>query len=209
MKISSPSVPPSSVSVLASTKTRKHIQAGSASSGSQIEDPWLTGQDPWARHKQSSGDAPKTTNGAAAKIKEVHQQLRWEVDDAVQSSLAERQALDTATEPRFQRLESNLTELRAQGQKFESWFAEAGKRMDQQAKDVTAVQAAVTGQQQELGKLQSQMAAQGELVQNTVNQAVVTMRSDLNSQLSTQLNAQMEQFQALLSKKQREGRSRS
>ena len=75
--------------------------------------------------------------------------------------------------------------------------------------EVSAIQTAVASQQQDITQLQGQVAAQGELVQHTVNQAVVTMRADLNTQLSTQLGAQMEQFQALLTKKKRDGRSRS
>ena len=209
VQVSNHATPPAQISVLASSRTRKHIYAGPSGSRASTEDPWANGQDPWTKFRNGQGEAPKATTGATEKIREVHQQLRQEVDEAVQTSLAERKKLDCATEGRFQQLETSLTELRAQGQKFESWFTEAGKRMDQTSLEVGALKTAVQGQQQELGHLQGQMAAQGEMIQNTVSQAVVTMRSDLNSQLSTQLNAQMEQFQALLSKKQREGRSRS
>ena len=209
VQVSNHATPPAQISVLASSRTRKHIYAGPSGSSASTEDPWANGQDPWTKFRNGQGEAPKATTGATKKIREVHQQLRQEVDEAVQTSLAERKKLDCATEGRFQQLETSLTELRAQGQKFESWFTEAGKRMDQTSLEVGALKTAAQGQQQELGHLQGQMAAQGEMIQNTVSQAVVTMRSDLNSQLSTQLNAQMEQFQALLSKKQREGRSRS
>ena len=209
VQISSPVTPPLPLPVLASSKTRKHIHAGSASSSSTGEDPWANGQDPWAKYRRGQPEVPKATAGAASKIKEVQQQLKQEVDDAVQSSLAERRALDEATEHRFQKLETGLTELRAQGQKFENWFSEAGKRMDQQAGEVHSLQQAVQSQRQEIGQLHGQIATQGEVMSNTVSQAVVTMRNDLNTQLSTQLTAQMEQIQALLSKKQRDGRSRS
>ena len=139
----------------------------------------------------------------------MKEQLKQEVEEAVQASLAERTGQDEATESRFRKLESGLNELHAQSRKFETWFAEAGKRMDQHAKEVGAMQGALQCQKQEIGQLQTQVAAQGDLVQSTVAQAVVTMRNDLNTQLSTQLTAQMEQFQALLSKKNRDGRSRS
>ncbi|CAE7493588.1 eco47IIM, partial [Symbiodinium pilosum] len=134
-------------------------------------DPWANGQDPWAKFKQSNGDAPKVSASATAKIQEVHAQLRQEVDEAVQSSLAEREQLDGATESRFQQLETSLTELRTQGQKFESWFAEAGKRMDQTALEVGALKTTMQGQQYELSQLQGQVAVQGKMVQNTVSQA--------------------------------------
>ena len=209
VQISSSQAPSAAARVLASSKTRRHIQETPAAASSSTEDPWAQGQDPWARYKNAATEAPKPTPGAAAKIQEVHQQLKQEVDVAVQSSLAERKAHDEATESRFLRLEAGLTELQTQGRKFENWFAEAGKRMDQQSKEVGAIQQAMQGQQQELAQMQGQMAAQGEQVQQAVSQAVMTMRSDLNSQLSTQLSAQMEQFQALLSKSQRSGRSRS
>ena len=192
VQVSNQVVPPAQLSVLASLRTRKHIHAGAPSASGSSEDPWANGQDPWAKFRSSQGEIPKATAGATAKIKEVHQQLRQEVDEAVHASLAERKQLDCATEGRFQQLETSLTELRTQSQKFESWFSEAGKRMDQTSLEVGALKTAMQSQQQELGHLQGQMAAQGEMIQNTVSQAVVTMRSDLNSQLSTQLNAQME-----------------
>ena len=193
-------------SVFASQKTRRHIKDMPASSTQlPTEDPWVGGLDPWAKYKGSSTDTQKPTAGATAKIQEVQKQLREEVDAAVQSSLQERLSLDNATESRFQKLESNLAELRAQGQKFEHWFSDASKRMDQQTKDVGTLQQTVQSQQQELVQLQGQVAAQGDVVQ----QAVTTIRSDLSTQLSTQFTAQMEQFQALFAKKKREGRSRS
>ena len=209
VQISNSVVPPPRAQVLASSRTRKHINSSPLGSGATTDDPWANGQDPWAKFRGGVSEAAKATSGAAAKIKEVHQQLKMEVNEAVQSSLAERKQFDNATESRFQQLETSLTELKAHGKKFESWFAEAGKRVDQQAIEVGALKAAMHGQQQELTQLQGQVTAQGEMVQQTVSQAVVAMRNDLNTQLSTQLNAQMEQFQALLNKKQREGRSRS
>ena len=173
--------PPTPLAVLASSKTRKHIHAGSASSFGPGEDPWAHGQDAWAKYRNGQSEAPKATAGAASKIKEVQQQLKQEVDDAVQTSLAERRAMDEATEHRFQKLETGLTELRAQGQKFESWFSEAGRRVDQQASEVDSLQKAVQSQRHEIGQLHGQIATQGEILNNTVSQAVVTMRNDLNT----------------------------
>ena len=161
VQISSPVTPPTPLPVLASSKTRQHIH-GSASSSGPSEDPWAHGQDPWAKFRNGQSEAPKATAGAASKIKEVQQQLKQEVDDAVQTSLAERRAIDVATEHRFQQLETGLTELRAQGQKFESWFSEAGRRMDQQATEVDSLQKAVQSQRQEIGQLHGQIATQGE-----------------------------------------------
>ena len=208
VQISTVAMPPPPLPVLASSKTRKHMHSGTAGSASVVEDPWANGQDPWTKYRAGS-EVPKPTSGAASKIREVQQQLKQDVEEAVHASLAERNGQEEATESRFRKLEAGLNELHAQGRKFEHWFAEAGKRMDQQASEVGAMQNALQSQRQEIGQLQTQVAAQGDLVQSTVAQAVVTMRNDLNTQLSTQLNAQMEQFQALLSKKNREGRSRS
>ena len=173
VQVSSPSTPPVSMPVLASTKTRRRMNTGTSSVGLQADDPWAHGQDPWAKFRSNNPAAPKATAGAAAKIKEVHEQLKHEVDEAVQTSLAERKRLDTATEDRFRRLETDLTELKAQGQKFENWF---GKRMDTSAMEVGAIKQALQGQQHELSQLQGQVAAQTEMVQSTVSQAVVTMR---------------------------------
>ena len=138
----------------------------------------------------------------------MKEQLQQEIESAVKASLAE-QVPQGENEARFKRLESSVMELQAQGKQFEGWFSEASKRMERQSLEVGAIQTAVASQQQDITQLQGQVAAQGELVQNSVNQAVITMRADLNTQLSTQLGAQMEQFQEILGKKKRDSRSRS
>ena len=213
MQISTGPAPLVKTAILASAKTRKHTQGGQSFAAGSNDDPWAQGQDPWSLYRAAPSEKPRHTAEAATKIQEVHKQLQQEVATAVKALLAEQSQAGTDTEARFQKLESSVAELQAHGRKFENWFSEASKRMEQQSLEVGAIKQAVGAQQQDIAQLPGQVASQGEMVQNTVNQAVVTMRSDLNSQLTTQLSAQMEQIQALLKSKHRansrEGRSRS
>ena len=153
--------------ILASKKTQQHLKkqdkhqqhsslpggSSSSSSGQQAlppADPWAT-YDPWSRYKGTHCDQKK--NGDVdmvphSKQQEIEDSLRGELKDelhhALESSLLE--SLQQKNDTRFSRLETDMQELRSQGHKFESWFADAAAANAQMQSQVQDIQQELSGQ---------------------------------------------------------------
>ena len=143
------------------------------------------------------GDSQPST-ATVAKLTQIEDGLRQDLESLVRkqmeaSAVASRPGL-TDQEARLQTLEVNMTELKHQNQKFESWFQGFGTKVNDQAQAVAGLQQTVQAQQQELSQFRSE-------VQVSVSQAVSSMQSSVSEQLATQLQGQMEQIQALFSEK--------
>ena len=65
--------------------------------------------------------------------------------------------LKDATEQRFQKLETGLTELREQNQKFEHWFGEAGQSTAALRQDVTNLTAQVKENQNNINTMSGEI----------------------------------------------------
>ena len=155
--------------ILSSTKTKSMLKKtpGSKQTNSAVDKeniaPW-SGLDPWGgynKFKESDEQAmqqPRTSK---------YDRLQWQVQDIVEINKDEN-------EERFLKLETGITELRQQNQKFESWFCEAGQS-----------NAAL---KQEMNQLSSQVKEH--------QQSISCMSNDIRSGFAN--------IEALLSKKQRQ-----
>ena len=158
-----PQEPPT---LLATSTTRKFLKASkSVATGSA--DPWTSGPDPWG------GWQPTTANVVQGpdKLKQLETRLKQSVDDAIKQRAeadesmggnAPDPAFVAATEARFARLEVGVTELQAQGQKFEGWFNQ-----------MSQTEAAMANQVDSLSK---QVEVQGHQIEQT--------RAELHTQVS-------------------------
>eukprot|EP00435_Cladocopium_sp_Y103_P074898 s52_g52.t1 len=102
--------------------------------------PW-SGLDPWGGYNKFN-DSTDADQQMARSSK--FEQLQSQVQDVVRSNLKD------ATEQRFLRLETGITELREQNQKFETWFGEAGQSTAALHQDVSHLTSQVREQQQNM-----------------------------------------------------------
>ena len=130
---------PKPAPVLASVSTKQHIKTGSKTTATSSSDPWLSGPDPWGGY---NGLAPSITKvpvneaDAADRFKQMENRLSTNLQEQIHAALEKSQpsvpqdmeiqddGVQTANEERFQRLEAGMTELQAQGVKFEGWFTQ-------------------------------------------------------------------------------------
>jgi FtsZ-binding cell division protein ZapB len=139
--------------ILASTKTKTFLKkaplreqhAGSAEKENIM--PW-NGVDPWGGYNKFKENADQDVQMARSSKAE-----RWQtqVHEVVENSLKD------ATEQRFQKLETGLTELREQNQKFENWFGEAGQSTAALRQDVNQLSGQVRENQQNITSLSGEI----------------------------------------------------
>ena len=139
--------------ILASTKTKTFLKkaplreqhAGSAEKENIM--PW-NGVDPWGGYNKFKENADQDVQMARSSKAE-----RWQtqVHEVVENSLKD------ATEQRFQKLETGLTELREQNQKFKNWFGEAGQSTAALRQDVNQLSGQVRENQQNITSLSEEI----------------------------------------------------
>jgi len=139
--------------ILAPTKTKSFLKKAPARQNREIENdkenimPW-SGMDPWGRYnKFQEGQDHDAPMARASKM----ERLQHQVHEVVESSLKD------ATEQRFLKLETGITELREQNQKFETWFGEAGQSTAALRQDVTALTVQVKENQQNINTMSGEI----------------------------------------------------
>ena len=165
-----PEIDKKTVSVLSSAKTKTFLRKSPTSTaalklaGKENVMPW-NGLDPWGGYNKFP-DAEEV--GQSSHRTSKMEQLQVQVQGVVENGIKD------ATEQRFQKLETGITELREQNQKFEGWFGEAGRS-----------NAAI---RQEVSSLATQVKENKENL----------------SAMSTDIRSGFANIEALLSKKQRQ-----
>ncbi len=163
------SAEPSGPKVLSTMKTRSHMkQKATNDQATQndkpnkvgpppgLSDPWANWKDPWARSAThpSSGDVSMAATSRIDQLEErVSQNLQQQLLKAPQEGLEEKH------EARFQKLEVDISELRQQRTRYESWFQEAAT--------------ASNSMQSQIGELRSQVR------ENATE--LVTVRSEIQN----------------------------
>lgn len=139
--------------ILAPTKTKTFLKKTPGRSSKEAEHdkesilPW-NGMDPWGGYnKFSDGPDQDAQMTRTSKMERLHNQ----VHEVVESSLKD------ATEQRFLKLETGITELREQNQKFESWFGEAGQSTAALRQDVNSLTSQVRENQQNINTLSGEI----------------------------------------------------
>ena len=184
--------------ICASQRTKRHMQREEPHDAAGPADPWMNGADLWAQARDSGPRSElKLTGEAITKLAQIEASLKQEVQGMVQQQLQVNQPPPGLSEhdQRLQALEVGMREVRAQGAKFEEWFQSCGTRINDQAAALTTLQHTVKDQQAELVKCRTD-----------ISQAVTGLQAEMSQQLSSQLQGQFEQIQALVQggeKKQR------
>ena len=118
-----PEIDKKAASVLSSAKTKTFLRKSPASSASMRSAdkenvmPW-NGLDPWGGfNKFPEAEETGQSSHRTSKMEQLQVQVQGVVENGIKD----------ATEQRFQKLETGITELREQNQKFENWFGEAGR----------------------------------------------------------------------------------
>eukprot|EP00438_Fugacium_kawagutii_P003078 Skav215305 [mRNA] locus=scaffold3276:18327:27629:- [translate_table: standard] len=199
-KESKPSPPPR---FLASQKTKKHvnqrIEAASSSSGAQSTgDPWLNPtNDPWASF------VPTQSSNGKTHIQEVTGKLRQEMQDSLKKEVAElrndAQATDPQIDQRFQRIESTIGELQAQGNQFNQWFTTLGQQMQANENTMEVVQTTLSTHQQEIFGMRQDLNAMPDQLGRALQSALRTHQSEQDATL----NSRFTRLEALMEKKHR------
>ena len=186
--------------VLASSNTRKFLK--NHQDGQASQDPWLLAADPWGGWKGTSGTAPRPVD----KMQQLEDRMQHRIANVVKQQVAEA-APDAAmaqgsteltkiqeqNEARFARLETGLTELGAQNQKFESWFSNMHHADQQMA--------------QQLDMVTKQVEMQGhglEQVRKELHTQVGGLQEGLNK-VQTDVSSGFTRMEALLEKRARHG----
>ena len=159
--------------VCASSRTRRALLIDD---DHEEPDPWAEGRDPWATARQPPQLAASSTE-TVSKIAQLEAGLKQDLQDIVQRKLDERAAAApppemTDQDRRLHALETTLTEVQHQGQKFESWFQSFGTRVSDQASQLDALRNTVQEQQVELGRVRTE-------VQQSVQSAASTLQTNM------------------------------
>lgn len=126
------SVKPQVQNLIVGKKTRDAIQRSAVVSSAPADSQFGEAGDPWANYlarksSSSSSAAPAsvTPAPASAKIVEVETRLKDAVKTSVMEEFGKLEAgVNVSTDQRIAKLECDMVELRAQGQRFEQWFVE-------------------------------------------------------------------------------------
>eukprot|EP00438_Fugacium_kawagutii_P020633 Skav223016 [mRNA] locus=scaffold1422:105003:109151:- [translate_table: standard] len=201
--------PPLAPQIHASTRTKKHMQtksSGAASSSSTTADPWVL-SDPWQGYTptmppKSSGDGEQEvvfTDGSSADSKKPQKSI-----DALEARLMEHldHRLSALPPPGLAKMEedhvpvavqSELTELRAQQEKFHSWFKDVGVRF-------SGLDQSLGQQQAKLEELHAGLQHQN-LITAQLQGDMQTLQASLKSDMEACLENQTTRLEAILEKR--------
>ena len=146
--------------IVVSRKTRSYINNSNKPAASQ--DPWVIGPDPWSKtgHQQPGSSV---THCTADRLQQVEQRLtatiRKELDDhsALGPSDTDMGTGADQHDPRINRLEADIQELRQHSVRFERWFNDAAAAQSSTQQQLEAVHATVGQQQTTIIQMQSQI----------------------------------------------------
>ena len=190
--------------MVASQKTRRFLKEGAPAPSSGSGDPWLSGPDPWGGWK---GTAPgkdvipastlKTTSAAAKRIDQLREELK--------PASAPPPGLEPMDDDQVQQMQVHISELQAQGQQFQQWFAVTGQRLEQNEAQMANLQKVVEthGQQvaHQISQIQEEVTNKTELMQGTLQSSLAGVTRDLEHSLDSKLSAQFDRFESLLAKR--------
>ena len=200
-KIQEAIAPKEKTNIVASLRTLHKLQHHTQEDPLQISDPWA------AFSKQAASSTtviPSRFSELETQLKSsVFEQVQEQVSSSVQQQVEERlkdykdygQAPMEIADPRLDRLEQNVDELRAQSAHFQQWFTEAGEKMGDLFNQIQRQDASIIN----LNEQVSVAAATAESVQKQVGQ----LRNDVRVDLEASMSKQTERLEALFSKRSR------
>eukprot|EP00438_Fugacium_kawagutii_P000487 Skav216947 [mRNA] locus=scaffold3396:193301:197611:+ [translate_table: standard] len=188
------------VTVLGPRRVQKHIQNQAPSSGARgSRDPWQEGQDPWGGWVPTMPPAPASTVvGPSKRMDALTTQLKSEVQATVQQIQSTATSSNPQQEARFLRLETGLTELRSQGQKFHTWFEETGQRLATQDQTLHSLQAQLQQQHTDIASVRDEVHATGEALSKAMTTSLNGIKNDITTDVGHHMTQQMDRFEKML-----------
>lgn len=172
-------------------KPDKQHQGFAKAPHSGRSDPWMNGTDPWAQYKPAQPLPPATgdvTMHAASIMDDMESRLKAQLTSQAASS----------SDPRLDKLEVDMREMKSQGEKFEHWFHDAGQQNKTMQIQIEQIAQQVVAQDQAMQSAQVQTQTRME----DLSSQVQANRKDV-SQLQSSIQDGFANIEALLSKKHR------
>eukprot|EP00438_Fugacium_kawagutii_P005625 Skav235143 [mRNA] locus=scaffold1072:54894:59036:- [translate_table: standard] len=182
--------------VVGPRRVQRHLLKSRATTGSAASsDPWQdAGKDPWCQW-QGVNAAP-APQAPIKRLDAITEKLKSDVQASV--TQAQSSSIPADAEARFHKLETGMTELRQQGQKFHHWFEETGKRLSHQDQNLQQVQQHLTQQQIDIGKVREEVHASHESLKLNIGQSLHSVKKELSQEIDHTLTTQMDRFEKLL-----------
>ena len=187
--------------LIATMRTKKHIQEASASSSSGTADPWQTGPDPWGGYAKTTKAAAVPTQHVQSRLEDVESRLHEHVKQTVTQEVHQLPQ-HPATDLRLTAVESQIQSLVENQTKLEHWVQDGSSK--------------IHGLQQECGQLQMTVLSQGQTLQQVAHEVsqctsslqnvsteVSGLKTDLGKHLGSYFTKQQEAIEAMLAKKAR------
>ena len=187
--------------LIATMRTKKHIQEASASSSSGTADPWQTGPDPWGGYAKTTKAAAVPTQHVQSRLEDVESRLHEHVKQTVTQEVHQLPQ-HPATDLRLTAVESQIQSLVENQTKLEHWVQDGSSK--------------IHGLQQECGQLQMTVLSQGQTLQQVAHEVsqctsslqnvsteVSGLKTDLGKHLDSYFTKQQEAIEAMLAKKAR------
>lgn len=202
--------------IIATARTKQHIQGASTPASSSKADPWHNGSDPWANFcgtKAATMLPQGPTHHAQQKFDEVEQKLQDQVQAHVSDHL---QKADEAATHRMTVVEDQIQHLVENQQKLQHWIQDGSSKMQQLQDDQLQLHQglrqcaaqtaensqAIAGAVHEIGVCNANLQQQSFQMQ-AVAQDVTSIRESLGSTLESYFERQTEKIDQLLKKRQR------
>eukprot|EP00435_Cladocopium_sp_Y103_P033577 s1936_g8.t1 len=188
--------------LIATSRTKMHIQEASASSGSAASDPWVQGVDPWSGYQKTTKAPAVPSQHVQSRFEDVEQRLQDSVKATV-SQAVQHLPLNDAADQRMTAVESQIQSLVENQTKMEHWITDGSSK-------IHAVQ-------QECVQLHHTAQTQGALLQQVVGEVnqcnasvqhiakeVSGLKEGLTQHLDQYFDKQQATMEAILAKKQRQ-----
>ena len=183
-------------------RTEQHIRQSSSSTAtsSTKTDPWLNPKnDPW----HGATIDPTAAQPVRQRLTEILKELKADVQTYVAQELSQAasssQGVDAATEQRFQKLESGITELQAQNSRYQDWFQETGTRLASTEQQLQVMSGALANTQESVRQVEHEVRQSSDSFSSSLH----TMKNELSIDMSRKFDEFTNSLQAMLSKKQR------
>ena len=199
--IKSLEVPTTPSSMMIPKRTEQHIrQASTATSASASTDPWLNPKnDPWHAATYDTTAAQPVRQRLTEISKELKADMQTYVSKELSQAASASHGMDAATEQRFQRLESGISELQVQSGKYQNWFQEAGTRLASTEHQLQVMSGALATTQDSVRHMEQEVKLSSE----TFTASLHTVKNELSTDMSRKFDEFTSSLESLLSKKQR------
>ena len=208
-KVKDQGVPAKTTDLIATARTRQHIQGqtNASASSSSTSDPWTVGHDPWGGYAGvgKSAIAPPSQH-VQSKFDDVEQRLQSQVTESIAKGLEQIQS-----EPsnRMQTVEAQLQALAQQQHYLDNRLTADSAKIQEIQSNCSELAAAVqtctttlADQGTALQSIATEVSTQGRSLKQ-VSSEVASVSQNLTSQLDSYFSRQSEQIEALLAKRQR------